>query len=150
MKIQVVSDLHLEFHNPIPPLVEGVDVAVCAGDVGPVETGAVFYLAREWAEAKQMLYVPGNHEYYGTDIDTAREMLAKQCEKLGIKLLDPSAVNTGDSPQIVNFAVSSGVVSAFLDDEGIPYETAPSDKAVEPVEVAAAATKYTVLVECWN
>ena len=55
-----------------------------------------------------------------------------------------------NNPQIVNFAVSAGVVSAFLDDEGIPYETAPSDKAVEPVEVAAAATKYTVLVECWN
>ena len=49
----------------------------------------------------------------------------------------------------MNFAVSAGVVRAFLDGEGIPYETAPSDKAVEPVEIAAAAMKYTVLVECW-
>ena len=60
------------------------------------------------------------------------------------------AKRIGDIPQNVNFAVSAGVVRAFLDDEGIPYETAPSDKAVEPVEIAAAATKFTVLVECWN
>ena len=29
-------------------------------------------------------------------------------------------------------------------------ETAPSDKAVESVEIAAAAKQFTVLVECWN
>ena len=41
MKMQIVSDLHLEFHNAIPGLVDGVDAAVCAGDLAPVETGAV-------------------------------------------------------------------------------------------------------------
>ena len=92
MKIQIVSDLHLEFHNPIPPLVDGVDVAVCAGDLAPVETGAVFYLAKEWAGTRHILYVPGNHEYYGTDIDTARKTLERQCRHLGITLLDPGAI----------------------------------------------------------
>ena len=38
----------------------------------------------------------------------------------------------------------------FLDDNGVPYETAPSDKAVESVEIAAAAKQFTVLVECWK
>ena len=38
-----------------------------------------------------ILYVPGNHEYYNTDIEPARRMLAKQCRMLGITLLDPSA-----------------------------------------------------------
>ena len=60
------------------------------------------------------------------------------------------ATSTGDIPQNVNFAVSAGAVRAFLDDEGIPYETAPSDKTLELVEVAATAKEYTVLVECWN
>ena len=92
MKIQVVSDLHLEFHNPIPPLVDGVDVIVCAGDLAPVQTGAVWYVAKEWAEARHILYVPGNHEYYGTDIDNARRMLAKHCRHHKITLLDPGSV----------------------------------------------------------
>ena len=100
MKIQVVSDLHLEFHNPIPPLVEGVDVVVCAGDLAPVQTGAVFYLAKEWARAKHILYVPGNHEYYGTDIDPAREMLAKHCRHNRITLLDPGT-NTIDGVHFI-------------------------------------------------
>lgn len=75
MKIQFVSDLHLDFHNPVPPLADEVDVAVCAGDLAPVETGAVFYLAKEWAKARHILYVPGNHEYCGADIDAARATL---------------------------------------------------------------------------
>lgn len=92
MKIQVVSDLHLEFHNPIPSLVDGVDVAVCAGDLAPVETGAVFYLAKEWAGAKHILYVAGNHEYYGAEIDAARKMLARHCRHNRITLLDPGSI----------------------------------------------------------
>ena len=40
MRIQVVSDLHLEFHNRVPPLAEGADVVVCADDFAPVFTHA--------------------------------------------------------------------------------------------------------------
>ena len=60
------------------------------------------------------------------------------------------ARSTGDIPQNVNFAVSAGTARAFLDAEGVPYETAPSDPALAPAEVAAAARKFTVLVECWK
>ena len=60
------------------------------------------------------------------------------------------ARSTGGIPQNVNFAISAGAARAFLDAEGVPYETAPSDDAMEPVEVAAAARKFTVLVECWK
>ena len=44
----------------------------------------------------------------------------------------------------------AGATKAFLDAEGAPYETAPFDNTMEPVEVAAAARKFTVLVECWK
>ena len=57
---------------------------------------------------------------------------------------------TGDIPQNVNFAVGAGTARAFLDAEGVAYETAPSEKAHPPDEVAAAAKRFTVLVECWN
>ena len=61
-----------------------------------------------------------------------------------------TAQSTGDIPQNVNFAVSAGTARAFLDAEGVPYETAPSNQAMAPADVAAAARKFTVLVECWR
>ena len=92
MKIQVISDLHLEFHNPLPELAEGADVIVCAGDLAPIGSGAVRYASEEWADAGHILYVPGNHEFYGTDIDRARKQLAEECATHGITLLDPDAI----------------------------------------------------------
>ena len=96
MRIQVVSDLHLEFHNPLPPVADGVDVIVCAGDLAPIGTGAVRYAAEEWAEARHILYVPGNHEFYGTDIARARNQLTEECYSLDITLLDPDAIVIDD------------------------------------------------------
>lgn len=57
---------------------------------------------------------------------------------------------TGSLPQNVNFAVSAGTARAFLDAEGVTYATAPSDRRRAPEDVAAAARKFTVLVECWK
>ena len=96
MRIQVVSDLHLEFHNVLPPVAEGADVLVCAGDLAPVGSGAVRYAAEAWAEARHVLYVPGNHEFYGADIDHARGQLAEECARHGITLLDPDAIVIDD------------------------------------------------------
>ena len=50
---------------------------------------------REWAEAPYPLR-PGNHEYYGTDIDRGRDQLAEECYSLGITLLDPDAIVIDD------------------------------------------------------
>ena len=57
---------------------------------------------------------------------------------------------TGRVPQNVNFAVSAAAARAFLDSEGAPYETASSNRARAPEEVAAAAKAFTVLIECWK
>ena len=55
---------------------------------------------------------------------------------------------TGDIPQNVNYAVSGGIARAFLDTEGVPYETAPSGVPSGPEIVAELAQGFTVLVEC--
>ena len=88
---------------------------------------------------------PGNSG--GPVLDVADNVVGVVVAKLdAIKI----AQSTGDIPQNVNFAVSAGAARAFLNAEGVPYETAPSDPAAEPAEVAAAAGKFTVLVECWK
>lgn len=57
---------------------------------------------------------------------------------------------TGDIPQNVNFAISALAARAFLDAQGINYETAPS-KVERPVaDIATEGRGYTVLIECWG
>ena len=57
---------------------------------------------------------------------------------------------TGDIPQNVNFVISAGVAWAFLDAYGVPYETADSDKQLDPAVVVDRARGFTVLIECWK
>ena len=88
---------------------------------------------------------PGNSG--GPVLDMAGKVVGVVVAKLNAIRI---ARSTGDIPQNVNFAIAAGAVRAFLDAEGVPYETAPSDAEVGPVEVATAARKLTVLVECWK
>lgn len=65
MKLQILSDLHTEFAGFAPPDT-GADVIVLAGDIG-VGIGGIEWAARSFSEAP-VIYVPGNHEFYGHDI----------------------------------------------------------------------------------
>ena len=97
MRIQILSDLHVEFDgNTIPPLAAGAELVILAGDLAPVHTHRVGGIARRWGGAEHILYVPGNHEYYGCDIEAGRRELARQCVEHGITLLDRSAVTIDD------------------------------------------------------
>ena len=97
MKLQLLSDLHLEVHPylriaPAP----GVELLVLAGDIGSYQRGsqladADFGLARfsprrGWPTP--VLFVPGNHEYDGGDFDTLHARLRATCENLGITWLE--------------------------------------------------------------
>lgn len=100
MKIQLLSDLHLETHPHFEPTpASGADVLVLAGDVGSYQPGSrlsddLFGLARfsplpqfaGWPTP--VIYVPGNHEYDGLDFDEAHERLKRTCEQLGIAWLE--------------------------------------------------------------
>ena len=93
MRMQIVSDLHLDFGNPTPHLAAGVDIVVLAGDLGEIRhPWLLAEVVQVWEDAKHILYVPGNHEFYGCDIDEGRRMLARQCGIHGVTLLDPGAV----------------------------------------------------------
>ena len=100
MKIQLLSDLHLE-QNPgfSPQPVPDADLLVLAGDIGSYQRGSQlpalgdtdFGLARFSPLAgwpTPVLYVPGNHEYDGLDFDTTHARLRATCERLGIRWLE--------------------------------------------------------------
>ena len=52
-------------------------------------------MAEAWAGAEHILYVPGNHEFHGSDIEDARRRLALDCGLYGVTLLDTAAVTIG-------------------------------------------------------
>lgn len=88
MKIHLLSDLHLEFyHDPehrMESLVQKADLLILAGDihVGSAQVNkAVSYFAQFY---EQVLFVPGNHEFYGRSIDefTGRKFSAHNAEIL--------------------------------------------------------------------
>ncbi len=97
MKLQLISDLHLEVHphlqvQPAP----SADLLVLAGDVGSYQAGSLlagedfgldrFSPARGWPVP--VLFVPGNHEYDNRDFDETHALLRATCERLGITWLE--------------------------------------------------------------
>jgi len=60
MKIQIMSDLHLEFAKYSPP-VNDPDVVILAGDIATGSNGVTW--AKEAFDVP-VIYVTGNHEYY--------------------------------------------------------------------------------------
>ena len=88
---------------------------------------------------------PGNSG--GPALDSAGNVVGVVVSKLNALKI---ARETGDIPQNVNFAVAAGAARAFLDAEGVPYLTAPSDTPLAPDQVAAVGKEFTVLVECWK
>ena len=80
MRVQILSDLHIEFPgNTIPSLAPDAELIILAGDLAPVHTRRVGDIAEKWDGADKILYVPGNHEYYGSEIGVVRRELARQC-----------------------------------------------------------------------
>ena len=104
MKLQLLSDLHLEAHPHFSPSpAPGADMLVLAGDIGSYQPGSRltdedFGLARfsplpQYAGwPTPVIFVPGNHEYDGQDFDAAHARLRRTCDRLGLVWLERESV----------------------------------------------------------
>ena len=100
MKIQLLSDLHLEVHPQfVPEPAPDADLLVLAGDIGSYQndsqvTGDNFGLERfsplpQWGSwPTPVVFVPGNHEYDMQDFDAAHDRLRRTCDRLGLLWLE--------------------------------------------------------------
>lgn len=89
MKLHILSDLHLEFSTFEPPATDA-DVIVLAGDIGKGNKGV--YWARQAFPDKPILYVPGNHEFYGTQRQETLALLNMAGQENGIHILDDAEI----------------------------------------------------------
>lgn len=90
MKLHILSDLHLSVAGFEVPQTDA-NIIILAGDIArPKEAIA-------WASAltKPVLYVPGNHEFYGGSIASTAQEMKRLCNGSGIQVLDNNAVVVG-------------------------------------------------------
>jgi predicted phosphodiesterase len=90
MKLNILSDLHLGFGAMERPQIDA-DVIVLAGDVARPLEAAVWALRFE----KPVIFVLGNHEFYGSSIDAAADRMKRLCEGTQVHVLDDDEIVIG-------------------------------------------------------
>ena len=100
MKLQLLSDLHLEAHPHFQPTAApDAEVLVLAGDIGSYQEGGLlqdeYFGLERFSPLPQfaswpcpVIFVPGNHEYDMQDWDVAHARLRRVCDALGIIWLE--------------------------------------------------------------
>jgi predicted phosphodiesterase len=83
MKLHVLSDLHLSLAGMDVPDTDA-DVLVLAGDIARPDAACA------WASRvhKPVIYVAGNHEFYGGDLQGTLHELRRQCAASDLHLLE--------------------------------------------------------------
>jgi hypothetical protein len=88
MRLQVLSDLHLETERYEPVPAPQADLLVLAGDIDSTWAG----LDRFQGWPVPVIFVAGNHEFDGRELTTAWPALRERCQTLGITLLEREAL----------------------------------------------------------
>jgi Icc-related predicted phosphoesterase len=96
LRLWILSDLHLELTRgwdlPSGGARPDFDVLVVAGDlITRMERGVAWLQARV-ADRHQVVFVPGNHEFYGTDIDRTVEKARAAAAGSNIHILQNDTV----------------------------------------------------------
>jgi predicted phosphodiesterase len=92
MKIHILSDLHLEF-GPFTPPDTDADLVILAGDIHRGKRGL------EWATTvfanKPVIYILGNHEYYGKALPKWYHALVQMAASTNVEILERTSVCFG-------------------------------------------------------
>ena len=94
LKIHIVSDLHLEFAKYEDHTNIDCDVVVLAGDIA-IGAKGIAWARERWAD-KEIIYVAGNHEYYGGEFHEVNTQLEEAAKLHGVHFLNRKTVVIGD------------------------------------------------------
>lgn len=92
MKLYISSDLHIEFEAFHPPAFD-VDIVILAGDIHVKDKG--FAWAKETFPDKPVLYILGNHEYYGKAYPKHVNDLKEKAKGTNVHILENEAIEIG-------------------------------------------------------
>jgi predicted phosphodiesterase len=89
LRLHILSDLHLE-HEPFTPVPVDADAVVLAGDIAPGTAGV------EWVQRRldgcPVLYVAGNHEFYGEDLPGLTDRMREAARGSAVNVLENDEV----------------------------------------------------------
>lgn len=94
MKINVLSDLHLEFGGFFAPTQEA-DVIILAGDIGLAHKENTFkpFIEECLDSAHKVIMVMGNHEHYGGQIDLSYNLIKDKIDSERFHILEDEFVD---------------------------------------------------------
>ena len=93
MRLQLLSDLHLETETFEPAPAPGAELLVLAGDID--SSWAALERFRDWPVP--VILIAGNHEFDGRDLDTAWPALRARCSAIGLTLLERESLCLTDA-----------------------------------------------------
>jgi predicted phosphodiesterase len=100
MRLQLLSDLHLETEDFQARPAPGAELLILAGDIDSTWAGLAQF--EHWPVP--VVFVAGNHEFDRRALEEAWPLLRRRCEGLGIRLLEKqSVVFTSAAGQRVRF-----------------------------------------------
>jgi predicted phosphodiesterase len=125
MKIQVLSDLHLEFSPFRLEKYADAKGLILAGDIGDPCSSAYFELLKQASESFEwVVVVRGNHECYGMTITRTGEKIGTVCAQFpNVHYLQKKHLDVGEDVRIIGATLWSDVmdyqrseVSTFIAD----------------------------------
>lgn len=94
-KIQILSDLHNEFQYKVPDIVKtDADIIILAGDIDKGTKGVTWAIEQSEKLGKRIIYVPGNHEYYGYDLEETLAEMRWEALGTNVYVLDNDSIIT--------------------------------------------------------
>jgi len=104
MRLQILSDLHLETETFAPQPAPGAELLVLAGDVDSTWKGMELF--RGWPVP--VIFVPGNHEFDNREMNDTWPALRARCDDLGFTLLErESTVRVGNDGRRIRFVATT-------------------------------------------
>jgi hypothetical protein len=88
MRLQLLSDLHLETEAYDPEPAEGAELLILDGDIDSTWES----LARFRGWPTPVLFIAGNHEFDGRDLGEALPALRRRCRELGLRMLERESI----------------------------------------------------------
>jgi predicted phosphodiesterase len=93
MRLQLLSDLHLETEVFVPTPAPDAELLVLAGDIDSSWTGLELF--RDWPVP--VLFVAGNHEFDERELTQTWPALRERCTRLGMRLLECESLVVPDA-----------------------------------------------------
>ena len=94
MKLQFMSDLHINNYNGMFEVIPSAPNLALIGDICDAYNPKLYkFLTSVAGQFERVFYTPGNHEYYGNYLENTDIYLSEMCKEVGIEFLQKQMIS---------------------------------------------------------